>query len=298
MGCYFLRRSEKIMTQCSGWQSPGWSNPNLLVNWDFRNPVNQRGQTSYVGAGYGIDMWWLQHLSRLQIEDGYVTYSGMWELRQRFECPLVAGIYTLSIKAANCNGKTLFQCASAQNEVIVEIAIPEIGAEWEFKKITFYTGKSISRISFYNTGQEDATMDIQAVKLEVGSISTLALDLMQPSDYAAELRKCQRYLQVIKADGILELGNLHTYDIDAGYFSFPLICTMRIKPTLTGIENLIAIVGRYSTNSIAATGMDHRFYAEGWVSGFLQFNNANFALGENYPLALKEGTSLLISAEL
>ena len=27
-------------------------------------------------------------------------------------------------------------------------------------------------------------------------ISTLALDLMQPSDYTAELRKCQRYLQI------------------------------------------------------------------------------------------------------
>lgn len=184
------------MTQCSGWQSPGWSNPNLLINWDFRNPVNQRGQTSYVGAGYGIDMWWLQHLSILQIKDGYVTYSGMWELRQQFECPLVPGIYTLSIKAANCNGKTVFRCVSGQNESIVEFIIPEIGAEWEFKKITFCAEKSISYISFYNVGQEDATMDIQSVKLEVGSISTLALDLMQPSDYAAELRKCQRYLQI------------------------------------------------------------------------------------------------------
>lgn len=184
------------MTQCSGWQSPGWSNPNLLINWDFRNPVNQRGQTSYVGAGYGIDMWWLQHLSILQIKDGYVTYSGMWELRQQFECPLVPGIYTLSIKAANCNGKTVFRCVSGQNESIVEFIIPEIGAEWEFKKITFCAEKSISYITFYNVGQEDATMDIQSVKLEVGSISTLALDLMQPSDYAAELRKCQRYLQI------------------------------------------------------------------------------------------------------
>ena len=184
------------MTQCSGWQSPGWSNPNLLVNWDFRNPVNQRGQTSYVGAGYGIDMWWLQYVSILQIKDGYVTYSGMWELRQHFECPLVPGIYTLSIKAANCNGKTVFRCVSGQNENIVEFIIPEIGAEWEFKKITFCAEKSISYISFYNVGQEDATMDIQAVKLEVGPISTLALDLMQPSDYTAELRKCQRYLQI------------------------------------------------------------------------------------------------------
>ena len=249
MGCYFLRRSEKIMTQCSGWQSPGWSNPNLLINWDFRNPVNQRGQTSYVGAGYGIDMWWLQHLSRLQIEDGYVTYSGMWELRQRFECPLVAGIYTLSIKAANCIGKTVFQCASAQSEVIVEIAIPEIGAEWEFKKITFYTGKSISRISFYNIGQEDATMDIQAVKLEVGSISTLALDLMQPSDYAAELRKCQRYFQ--KGRTCRMVTSKTNYDNDTAITDSEKLSAMRIEPTITLKD--IWVPGYYDINQVDST---------------------------------------------
>ena len=237
------------MTQCSGWQSPGWSNPNLLINWDFRNPVNQRGQTSYVGAGYGIDMWWLQHLSRLQIEDGYVTYSGMWELRQRFECPLVAGIYTLSIKAANCNGKTVFQCASAQSEVIVEIAIPEIGAEWEFKKITFYTGKSISRISFYNIGQEDATMDIQAVKLEVGSISTLALDLMQPSDYAAELRKCQRYFQ--KGRTCRMVTSKTNYDNDTAITDSEKLSAMRIEPTITLKD--IWVPGYYDINQVDST---------------------------------------------
>ena len=32
-------------------------NPNLLDNWYFGNPVNQRGQTSYTSAGYGIDRW-------------------------------------------------------------------------------------------------------------------------------------------------------------------------------------------------------------------------------------------------
>ena len=33
------------------------SNPNLLENWDFRNPVNQNGQSEYVGWGANIDRW-------------------------------------------------------------------------------------------------------------------------------------------------------------------------------------------------------------------------------------------------
>ena len=32
---------------------------NLLHNWDFRNPVNQRGFTSTTNAGYTIDRWQL-----------------------------------------------------------------------------------------------------------------------------------------------------------------------------------------------------------------------------------------------
>ena len=31
--------------------------PNLLINADFRNPVNQRGQTEYTAVGYTIDPW-------------------------------------------------------------------------------------------------------------------------------------------------------------------------------------------------------------------------------------------------
>lgn len=33
------------------------SNPNLLDNWYFADPINQRGQMEYPGAGYGIDRW-------------------------------------------------------------------------------------------------------------------------------------------------------------------------------------------------------------------------------------------------
>lgn len=35
----------------------GWSNPNLLLNWDFRNPVNRNGAQKYTNPGTSIDMW-------------------------------------------------------------------------------------------------------------------------------------------------------------------------------------------------------------------------------------------------
>ena len=35
----------------------GWSNPNLLDNWYFADPIDQRGKGGYTGQGYGIDRW-------------------------------------------------------------------------------------------------------------------------------------------------------------------------------------------------------------------------------------------------
>ncbi len=35
----------------------GWSNPNLLDNWYFADPINQRGQMEYSDTGYTIDRW-------------------------------------------------------------------------------------------------------------------------------------------------------------------------------------------------------------------------------------------------
>jgi hypothetical protein len=46
---------------------------NLLDNSNFRNPVNQRGQTTYTGNGYSIDRWRAYHASTTHT----VTASGI-----------------------------------------------------------------------------------------------------------------------------------------------------------------------------------------------------------------------------
>ena len=48
----------------------GWSNQNLLVNADFRNPVNRNGKTVYATTGCTIDRWFLWGIP------GQVSLSG------------------------------------------------------------------------------------------------------------------------------------------------------------------------------------------------------------------------------
>lgn len=39
------------------------SNPDILINSDFRRPVNRQGKVEYIGSGYAIDRWYSQHIN-------------------------------------------------------------------------------------------------------------------------------------------------------------------------------------------------------------------------------------------
>ena len=74
------------------------SRPNLLLNWDFRNPVNRNGESEYLLTDYRylIDKWWSGPCAATIDQDGLVivgnhsTYNSV--LRQPIEKPhLFAG---------------------------------------------------------------------------------------------------------------------------------------------------------------------------------------------------------------
>ena len=76
---------------------------NLLDNSDFRNPVNQRGKTSYTGNGYTIDRWKLSANTLNVGSDGITLVAGdsfSAELTQ-YISGLRDGVYT---QALNVNG--------------------------------------------------------------------------------------------------------------------------------------------------------------------------------------------------
>ena len=146
--------------------------------------MNQRGQI-YYNSGYGIDMWLsAAQVSDINIKDGYVSIKNYFV--QKFEQDMEFGVKQYTFSCALTNGAI---CAAQiiDNNATYENLCEGLSVATQNNELYLWS--------------ENRTTDIQAVKLEVGSISTLALDLMQPSNYAAELRKCQRYLQVIKLYG-------------------------------------------------------------------------------------------------
>ena len=182
----------------SAWD--GLSNPNLLINPDFR--VNQRGQAEYT-SGYTVDRWYSPgKCSAAPISGGVkltstVTASStthaFW---QDFEFPLPPGKYTLSLKASDVTGvwAARIRTVTAAGDYVDSYYTPRLQAGINSVTVDLSDSEYISAVSIgFNKGTEAGnSLKLAWAKLEGGSLATPFV----PPDYAAELAKCQRFYQV------------------------------------------------------------------------------------------------------
>ena len=97
-GSYALKTDVAPDSALLGGKTPAYylQPRNLLDNSDFRNPVNQRGASSYSGSVYSIDRWKLwTTATTLTINDGYITNAER-EMVQLLESVDTTKTYTLA----------------------------------------------------------------------------------------------------------------------------------------------------------------------------------------------------------
>lgn len=219
-------------------------NPNLLDNWYFGRPVNQRGQTEYTGDKYTVDRWHLTSDGVLTVEDeGIRLTSGA--LFEPFE-------YELS---SFLKGKTVtYSFFFADNTLVTKSAvIPSTWGNWDslieigdIQLIGLESGKRI-------WARYSSTTTAVAAKLELGSTQTLAHQdssgnwvLNEIPDFGEQLRRCQRYFLKLEkstigvGSGIENIGGSIVYPI---YFP----TTMRTEPAVTVSNSDIEVDYMYST---------------------------------------------------
>lgn len=157
------------------------SNPNLLDNWYFADPVNQRGKTEYVGAGYTIDRWALRSADEsITIEsDGIVINAGY-------------GFTQLIENESKIIGKTVTFSALMADGRFDSATINQLETAWFGMSVIasrYIVGSGLMII-----GNDK----LLAVKLELGSVQTLAHQDANgnwvlndpPPDKGMELMKC------------------------------------------------------------------------------------------------------------
>ena len=227
--------------------------PNLLDNWYFIKPVNQRGLSEYTGNAYGIDRW--KGLSTVitvtvgnnvavsttsALKAGYRVWGQFIENGKA----LTGRTITLSILVSDCNGSFTISFGSngTSSNRVKSTAFSTAG-------LYSVTGKIDAEITDFivfigKASEGDTSLKIEAIKLELGDTQTLAHQdangnwvLNEIPNYADQLAKCQRHFVRFANFGsyIRSLGTglaTNTAGTNAR-FSIPIPVPMRTKPSIS-----------------------------------------------------------------
>jgi hypothetical protein len=179
------------------------SGENLLINSDFRNAINQRGEAEYTG-GYAIDHWKCGGTIKLEVTDGYIDVtqntSGGNTITQYFEVPerFAGENITISVCCQLIEGDGM--CTIATYDTATE-GVATDGA-WTNNYITaddtikVHTVK-VSIVNGLNSialrpSVAGSKVRLYWAKIEIGEFATRYI----APDPATELEKCQRYYQL------------------------------------------------------------------------------------------------------
>lgn len=279
--------------------SGGGVNPNLLDNWYFGNPVNQRGQTEYTAGGsYTLDRWWTQYETTLSIVDGGIKIGGKWDVHQYFETTLPNATYTLSLLYKDRTGSDPLRLLIG-NRTDGDLAQTESKDASGILSVTFSTAK-LNKVNFGFTGSTDNSATIIAIKLELGDTQTLAHKenekwvLNEIPDFGEQLRRCQRYLVKLgSSTGYEIVGTGTARNSSTCNIVVPIPVTMRAVPAAI-LSGRLVLRNSDDANPVCTSVVVD---ANGVGAMYLACT-ANVTAGASYDAYLAPGNYLFLSADL
>ena len=234
-----------LLSQLASYLGTKFSNPNLLINPDFR--INQRGATSYTSAVaqtiknvYSVDRWYLYGHSLTVNSDKSVTitpttYSN-GALIQNLETP-VDGDITVQVYAVGVSGTATVSVGPSDGSSTTEIGTLKNGLN------TFTFSKGIKRLVIrVNSG----TLTLKYAKVEQGTVAT---SFIAPNS-AEELVKCKRFYNHIYFFHVF-------YSATANFdYSFShVVQSMRTKPTVKLSQSSSSGLSKYSASVNNSSGL-------------------------------------------
>lgn len=229
------------------------SNANILHNPWFT--VNQRGATTVSESGvYFVDRW--KTYINTVVSQSYTLSNGILTMDNTSGS---TSIYLLqkcetSVKEA-LRGKTVTASVLLSDGTILNGTREFPGVYINTKDLIVYSSDGNSEILTIEV-KKGKTVSIKALKLELGSVSTLAMDTAP--DMATELAKCQRYFQRLIIKGTttgnvrptISLSNAATSTIC--WFPIYLETSMRAIPELSLVGDFAIAEGSVA-QAVAST---------------------------------------------
>ena len=216
------------------------SNPNLLINGNFR--VNQRGKTSYTHTGkqygytYFVDRWfaWGENpftfdaSTKTLTPNTSNTYNSLLSQWIEDVSGILGKIITYSVSVNNIiySITRSIPTTLSNNVNLGQFTTP-------FGSIRIWSNAGMLRFDIIVSYSSGATV-LNYAKVEIGSVATI----FSPRPYAEELAMCQRYYQNINT--VSSLLYARTTEQLRAMINFKT--EMRTTPTLTQL-NTIRIFG-------------------------------------------------------
>lgn len=290
-------------------------NPNLLDNWYFGNPVNQRGQTEWLSSASVIVPcvdrwnWWGQYTAGSTLKllsDGLQLIGptgapGLYQkISQKIEkdrLPVGATVTLSALVKADVNASIILSIGG-QNYMAVAVQ----ANVWE---LITYTLNAPSVEQAYDISIQrntaGATFTVKAVKLELGSQQTLAHKeggvwvLNEIPKFGDQLAECQRYFVRIGSDSAYRIvGTGTAYGNSNCGILVPLPVEMRTIPA-------VSIVGQLTLRNKAGSEVVCSGVALdiiGAATAYLNCTASGLTLGASYDAYLAPGSYLSLSADL
>lgn len=191
---------------------------NLLDNSDFRNPVNQRGQTSHSTTGYTVDRWIKgnEH-GTVTVNNKHITLQGGSTNACWFQQKIPHGDSlvgkTLTFAVMDSDGELTIGSKTISNSSNSEF----VRKNWGFLFFNAVTNDVLLVSIVVNVGQ---TKDFVWAALYEGEYTAETLPEYQPNGYGAELAECMRYFQK------------HAMVVGASAQFIPISIPMRVNPSV------------------------------------------------------------------
>ena len=151
------------------------------------------------------------------------------------------------------------------------------------------------------SSDENGSITLKAVKLELGSVSTLAMDTVP--NYATELLKCQRYFVRLKNESssylsLIGIGYGRISGVTSIMLPISLPTIMRGSSAITFSENGVG----YSSTASSVNELDNAISINGYnASGCIRsvfIKGDNITAEKSYMVFLKPNAYIDLSADL
>lgn len=222
---------------------------NLLDNSDFRNPVNQRGATSYATAGYSIDRWRIADSMTLTDRGGCIEITNSSSGGRKSIEQIIPNNYVgKTLTVAICEHQTgSIYCRS--------VVIPGANGSNQYLDSADFDGNS-ARLALLSSGdlvyqilvKANGNAKLRWAALYEGAYTADTLPPYVPKGYAAELMECQRYCYAISIGNAALSFHGYFQSTTEARLTIPIGTRMRVTPTIVfGDISQIRIYGNGTT---------------------------------------------------